>query len=170
MTIERFLRVFHRWIAGFILLPMMVTAVTGGLLILRHQLEWVQPASLKQSPPDRWASIETVYAKLLADPKTQVEEWQDIASIIVKPSKGIFHVRTAGGLQVQMAGTDAEILSILPRRTGLLITLHEGSFWGDDVRYYLFFPAVIGLLLLLISGAVLFYRYYQRQLRRHFKK
>lgn len=80
-----------------------------------------------------------------------------------------FQIRIAQGWQVQMDGSTAGVLSVAPRRTGLLIRLHEGSFWGDATRYYLFFPAALGLLFLLISGAVLFIRYYQRKYRRYFK-
>lgn len=68
-----------------------------------------------------------------------------------------------------MDGSTGGVLSIAPRRKGLLTQLHEGSFWGKAVRYYLFFPAVIGLLFLLVSGAISLFQDYQRQFRRYIK-
>ena len=167
INIERSLRITHRWIALFIIIPLFITTATGVLLLLRHQVEWVQPSSLKLSHVAHWATIEQVLTELKNDPRTHRYKWQDMGSVIYKPSKGVIQLRTRDDQLIQLDGTSAEILSIAPRRTSWLIQLHEGTYWGKAMRLYVFLPAALGLLLLLISGGILIVKHYKKKLKKY---
>lgn len=163
---ERMLRIAHRWISIGILIPLFITAATGVLLLLRQQIDWVQPPAIVNESfvaESQWATISQVYASVINNPLTRLHGKKEIGSIIYKPSKGIIQLRTKNKQLIQLEGSTAEILSIAPRRTGWLIQLHEGSYWGKGVRYFVFLPAALGLLLLLISGGILIFKYYNRK-------
>ena len=152
----------HRWIAMAILLPLVITSLTGILLILRSKFEWIQPNVESYSMPSKWVTIENIYSRLNSDNKNHVKNWKDIKSIIIKPSKGTILVRNSSDEQIQLSAHNGEVLSVHPRRTSFLIRLHEGSYWGTYTRDILFTFEAFGLFFLLISGIILIINYYKR--------
>lgn len=166
ITLSQSLRIDHRWLAIIIMIPLLITTVTGLLLILRQQIEWVQPSSIKLEKVEKWVTMDQVFSVISTDAKTKIHQWKDVSSIIYKPSKGTIQIRTKINTLIQLDGATAKILSIAPRRTGLLIQLHEGSYWSKNVRQYIFIPSALGLLLLLISGGILIIKYYSRKLKK----
>lgn len=167
-NIERSLRIGHRWISLLIIIPLLITTTTGALLLLRGNINWIQPPSLKLNHVGQWATIEQVKRALIQDSRTQHYQWQMLSSVIYKPSKGVIQLRTRDNFLIQLDGASAEVLSIAPRRTGWLIQLHEGSYWGKGARLFVFLPAALGLFLLLVSGAILMVKHYKRKFRKHF--
>lgn len=166
---KRNLRIDHRWIAILITIPLLITTITGVLLLLRQQLDWVQPSSLKQAHVVQWATMDSVLDSITHNKHTKIKSWKDISSVIYKPSKGTIQIRTKKKILIQLNGASAQVLSVKPRRTGWLIQLHEGSYWGKDIRRYIFLPAAIGLLFLLISGGILTFKYYKRKWKKRKK-
>lgn len=161
---ERNLRIDHRWIAIIIMIPILITTITGTLLLMRNQISWIQPQTLKRDRSEQWATIDQVFDAIRHEPKTHIQSWKEISSIIYKASKGTIQIRTKNKQLIQLDGTSAEILSIAPRRTGWLIQLHEGTYWGKGVRLYVFLPAALGLILLIISGGILTFKHYKRRI------
>lgn len=169
-TTHRNLRIDHRWIAIVIIIPLFITTVTGVFLLLRQQINWIQPETIKQTKVETWATMDQVLRVITRDDSTHIKTWEDVNSIIYKPSKGTIQLRTKRSTLIQLNGTTAKILSIQARRTGWLIQLHEGSYWGKGVRQYIFLPSAIGLLLLLISGVLLIFNHYSRKFKKNYPR
>ncbi|MCJ8347493.1 PepSY domain-containing protein [bacterium] len=160
---EKILRHFHRGIGYLVCIPMIITIITGTMLILRSYFPWVQPASIKQEVPKTWISMEKTLDLLLANPKSLVKSWKDVKSVKISPNKGLIQVRTKQGLQIQMNGGTGNFLEIAPRRTSFIIKLHEGSYWSPMVRDFIVLPSAIGLLLLILSGMMLLFNHLKRK-------
>ena len=98
--------------------------------------------------------------------KTQIQNWDDIRSVVFRPSKGIYQVRPHDDWQYQISASTGEILDSSPRRTSFLVKLHEGSYWGNGIRYGLFFPAAIILTFLWASGLYMGVKFYRKRWKR----
>ncbi|MCO4781754.1 MAG: PepSY domain-containing protein [Candidatus Cloacimonetes bacterium] len=160
---EKSMRKLHRVIGLLVTIPMIITICTGLMLIMRSYFPWVQPKTIKQEIPKTWLSLEATTKLLVANPKTQVKDWSDISYFKITPSKGVIQVRTKQGLQVQMNGETGKILEIAPRRTSLIVKIHEGSYWSPKVRDFIVMPSAFGLLLLALSGLLLLFKHFTRR-------
>lgn len=149
-------RKWHRVVGLIILLPLVVVTVTGILLQLRNQFEYLQPATIKNKLDPKLALYST--EKLL-------EEYgaKNVDQIIVKPGKGSLVVRLTNGDELQLHPHTGELLKRAQRRTNFLIELHQGSWMGPIGQYGIHFVSGLGLFFLIISGLVI-YPYKRRRL------
>jgi uncharacterized iron-regulated membrane protein len=142
-------RKVHRYVALATLLPMMLIAITGVILQMRNQFEFIQPATIKNTLP--------ADAKFL-DLGTISKQFghENIEQIILKPGKGSLVVRLLDGHEVQLHPVTGEILKKAMRRTNFFIELHQGSFFGNIGQYGIFFLTGLGLCFLIVSGIVIY--------------
>lgn len=142
-------RKWHRWVALATLLPLIMIAVTGVILQLRNQFEFIQPSVLKNVLDDErpLLSLEEVLKKY---------QDQGVEQIIFRPSKGAMAVRLQGGSEVQIHPQTGEELKQAMRRTGFLIDLHQGSWLGSFGQYGLHLLGGWGLIFLLVSGIIIY--------------
>jgi len=95
---------------------------------------------------------------MTAHPEVGISGWEDIDRFDVRPSKGMMKVRLEDGREVQIDLSDGRILQIEHRRTDLIESLHDGSWFGGDVsKLGLFLPAAIILLGMWITGIWMFW-------------
>jgi uncharacterized iron-regulated membrane protein len=66
-------------------------------------------------------------------------------------------VRCRNRWELQIDLETGAVLSSTMRRSDLIESLHDGSFFGDPVKLGVFLPSGLLLLLLLITGAWLWY-------------
>ncbi len=152
----RSMRKWHRWISIVIALPFAVTVVTGIIMATRGFNTWVQPdyPVLKSSVH---ISFEQILATARSVPEAQIESWQDISQIDVRPAVGNIRVRAKKTQwEIQIDGATGEIVGSGIRRLSFLTSLHEGAYFGPLVRYGLFLPSALGVFFLLISGVYIF--------------
>ncbi len=152
-------RKLHRWGAVICSLPMVVVIVSGLLLQLKKQIEWVQPGtqagvSSNEVPQQNWLDILEVARGV---PAANVDDWQDIDRLDMRPAKGIVKVRCKNRWEVQIDLVSGELLSSTYRRSDLIESLHDGSFFTDSVKLGIFLPNGILLLGLWVTGAWLWY-------------
>jgi uncharacterized iron-regulated membrane protein len=142
-------RTWHAWVGLVAALPLLVIVVTGLVLQLRNQFEAIQPktVTMKLEEGKPLLSMEEVIVKF---PPGKVEQ------IIYRPSKGNYSIRIKGGDEIQMNPQTGEVIKDLPRRAGLLIDIHQGSWLGPFGQYVLHFGAGLSLVFLLISGVLIF--------------
>jgi hypothetical protein len=57
---------------------------------------------------------------------------------------------------VQVDTHTAEVLFVAQRRSDVIESIHDGSFFADWVKLWVFLPAGVGLFVLWISGIYLF--------------
>lgn len=141
-------RKWHAFFGLLAALPLIVTALTGVLLQLRSKIEWIQPSpvavTLEEGKP--FLRIEEVLAKF----PDQVE------GLGLRPGKGGFSLRLKNGNDVQVHPQTGEILKDSPRRSTLLIKIHEGSWMGPVGSLGIHFVSGLILVFLVISGIFIF--------------
>lgn len=149
----------HRWLAIIFAVPMLLVTLSGLLLQVKKQLAWVQPPTKRGqtsdvSPEQNWDQILSAAQRV---PEAGVKNWGDIDRLDVRPSKGIVKVRCKNRWEVQIDLQSGEVLSSTLRRSDLIESLHDGSFFNDAAKLWIFLPNGIALLVLWFSGAWLWY-------------
>jgi uncharacterized iron-regulated membrane protein len=147
------MRKYHRIISIFIALPFSIILLTGLVLLLRNQFEFIQPEAIKMEKNSslNYLTYEQIIEKTGA-PQEQIDQ------IILRPKKFHLAIRLKNGEELQMHPQTGEILKKAMRRTNFLIDLHQGSLAGDFGQYFIAFPTALGLVFLLISGLIIFPR------------
>jgi uncharacterized iron-regulated membrane protein len=138
---------------------MLLVIVTGLLLQVKKQVTWVQPPTQKGSAPDETPAI--AWARILdvarQQPAAKINNWQDIDRLDVRPGKGIVKVRSKSHWELQLDLQTAELLSSTKRRSDWIESLHDGSYFSDAAKLWLFLPNGLILLGLWLTGCWLWY-------------
>jgi uncharacterized iron-regulated membrane protein len=149
-------RSLHRWGAILVALPFLVVIVTGLLLQLKKQLPWVQPPERRGSAEAPAVAWERVLAAAQGVPEAQVRDWGDIDRVDVRPGKGIAKVTTKTRWEVQVDLGTGAVLQSAYRRSDLIEQLHDGSWFHDAVKLWVFLPSGILVLGLWLTGMYLY--------------
>lgn len=152
-------RRWHRWGALLAALPLCITICTGLLLMQRGNFDWIQPKAVTGQAPFQAPLVqpETILQNLQQQPELGVKSWKDVNSLIFKPSKGTYQARLNNDYEVQLDASNGQVLKVRYRLSTLLIELHQGSFFHPLVMQWVFFPAGLILLLLWLTGLLLYF-------------
>ncbi|MEM8735998.1 MAG: PepSY domain-containing protein [Planctomycetota bacterium] len=152
-------RKLHRWGAFITAVPMILVIATGLLLQVKKQVPWVQPPTQKGTqknvmPSQDWESL--MQSARSVD-EAQIQDWNDIDRLDVRPSKGIVKVQAKNHWEIQVDLSSGEVLSATYRRSDLIESLHDGSFFADWAKLWIFLPNGLILLGLWLTGLWLWY-------------
>jgi uncharacterized iron-regulated membrane protein len=147
----------HRWGAILIAVPTLLVILTGLLLQLKKEVAWIQPPTAKGSSQSLQIDWEQILDATVKDPRSGVTSWDDINRLDVRPKKGIVKVRCNNGWEIQLDTADGSVLSSAYRRSDLIESLHDGSFFSDNAKLYLFFANGLILFGLWLTGMYLWY-------------
>ena len=89
-------------------------------------------------------------------PQAKIESWDDVDRLDVRPSKGMVKVRGKNRWEIQIDTHTGEILQVAVRRSDLIESIHDGSFFHDRFKLWIFLPAGLMLVALVITGIHLF--------------
>ena len=156
MKPAKFSRVFHRWASVLIALPLLLVIGTGLLLMLKKDVAWIQPPTQRGSTEALGITFDQILASAKSVREAGIERWQDVDRLDVRPSKGLVKVRAKNRWEIQIDTTTGEVLQVAYRRSDLIESLHDGSFFHDKVKLFIFLPAAIILFLLWLTGIYLF--------------
>jgi uncharacterized iron-regulated membrane protein len=144
-------RKYHRQIALFCFIPLLIIAITGIFLQFRSNAQWIQPSIV--SAPVLSGSPLLSFDNIVG----VIEPESNIEQIIYRPQKNNIAMRLKDGTEVQINAQTGEILKRAKRLTGLLTQIHEGNFAGNNfLRYFFFIPSALGLIFLIISGLIIY--------------
>jgi uncharacterized iron-regulated membrane protein len=161
-------RKLHRWGAIAIALPVLVVISTGLLLQLKKQLRWVQPAEQRGVDTVPTVSLERILAASQSVPEAQVRGWADIDRVDLRPAKGMLKVTSMNRWEIQIDAQSGAVLQSAYRRSDLLEQLHDGSWFHESAKLWLFFPSGVVLFVLWLTGIWLFWLPHRvRRRRRH---
>ena len=153
------LRKIHHWGSLFIMVQMGVIIGAGLLLMLKKEVSWIQPPSevgvARQAVPSQ--SMDELFAIASNIPELEVDDWSTLARVDVKPGKGIVKFVAENNWEAQIDTHTGEVLTVAFRRSDIIESLHDGSFFAPWVKLYIFFPTGIILLILWGSGIYLFF-------------
>ncbi len=154
---NRWSRKLHRWGAIITCLPLVLVIGSGILLQVKKQVPWVQPATVKgvgQTPTIDWPTLLAVSS---AVPESNVETWSDIDRIDVQPKKGVAKVQCKNRWEIQVDLETGNVLASNYRRSDFIESLHDGSFFSDTAKLWLFLPNGLILLGLWCTGIYLWW-------------
>jgi uncharacterized iron-regulated membrane protein len=149
-------RKVHRWGAIVVALPFLVVLATGILLQLKKQLPWVQPAETPGTTTVPTLSPAQMLAAVQRVPEANAQSWADIDRVDLRPAKGMVKVITTSRWEVQLDAATGEVLHSAYRRSDLLESLHDGSWFHPAAKLWVFLPAGVVVFVLWGTGLYLF--------------
>lgn len=157
MRISTFCRKLHYWGSIIVAVPAVVIIASGLLLQVKKQWHWIQPSEQRGTSTTPQVSFEQVLDACAAAPGVDVQTWDDIDRIDVRPGKQLIKVTTEGGHEIQLDPADGRVLQVAVRRSDVIEALHDGSWFGDFGRYGVFLTTGVVLLMLWVTGLVLLF-------------
>jgi len=148
----------HRWGSLLIAAPFLVVLLSGLLLQLKKNWSWIQPptqrGSVSNAPAIDWATLLNA-ARSVSE--TTVKDWADIDRLDVRPERGIVKVQTKDRWEIQIDLGSGEVLQTAYRRSDLIESIHDGSWFHESARLGVFLPSAIVVLGLWVTGLALFF-------------
>ncbi|MEM9101548.1 MAG: PepSY-associated TM helix domain-containing protein [Pseudomonadota bacterium] len=158
MNWKKLWRQVHYWLSLAVFLPAGVMFIAGGFLMLKKEVEWIQPSTQRGAveaaiPAASW---EAILASAAQHPEAGITQWSDIDRIDLRVGRGIAKLRANSGWEVQVDTATAEVLHVAYRRSDVIESIHDGSFFSDAVKLYIFLPTGILLVIMWGTGIYLF--------------
>ncbi len=150
-------RKFHYWLAAGVAIPALVIFSTGVLLQLKKQVPWVQPTEHRGSGTEPTISFERVLEIARSVPEAGIRDWSDIDRVDLRPSRGVVKVTSQTRWELQIDMHTGALLQSAYRRSDLIESIHDGSFFHPWAKLGLFLPIGVSLLLMAVTGMYLFW-------------
>jgi hypothetical protein len=148
----------HYWASAFVALPVLVIIGSGLLLQVKKHWTWVQPEEQRGTGTAPRISLEQILAGVSGIPEVGASDWEDVQRLDVRPGRGMVKVWLQNGWEVQVDLGTGEVLQTAYRRSDLIESIHDGSFFAGDVsKFGLFVPSGIALLLMWVTGLWMFW-------------
>jgi uncharacterized iron-regulated membrane protein len=150
-------RKIHYWGSIVITLPLLLVIASGILLLLKKESSWIQPSTMEGvSKNIPQLSFQQLLNSAKRVKEAQILNWADIRRIDIQPGKGMAKIVALNNYEVQVDTQTGEVLQVAYRRSDVIESLHDGTFFHDSVKYLVSLPTGVILFLLLLSGLVLF--------------
>ncbi len=159
-------RKLHRWGAVAVAIPFVIVIATGLLLQLKKQVAWVQPPEQRGSGAAPALAFDRLLAVAQSVPEAQVKGWGDIDRIDVRPGKGILKITSNSRWEIQVDSESGEVLHSAYRRSDLLESLHDGSWFHPIAKLWVFLPSGVVVFALWLTGIYLWLLPYQTRRKR----
>ena len=146
----------HYWGSAVIIIPLLIVLGSGLLLQVKKEFAWIQPKTMKT----KYRDLTLTFDKILEVSKTveeaKINSWKDVKLLDVRPGKGITKVRVKNNWEIQIHNESAEVLAVNFRRSDIIESIHDGSWFHDAAKLWIFLPSAVILLLLSLTGFYLF--------------
>jgi hypothetical protein len=138
---------------------MLVLIGSGLLLQMKKHWHWVQPKEGQGTGTVPVLDLEGILERVKRIPEMRVESWADVNRLDVRPGKGVVKVWLHNGHEVQVDLGTGEILQTAYRRSDLIESIHDGSFFGGNwTKLGVFLPTGMVLLGLWATGLWMFWQ------------
>lgn len=148
-------RRLHRWGAIASMIPLLVVVCSGLLLLLKKEVAWVQPPQAEGMGLPPTITFETVLESVRSVPEARVSTWSDIDRMDVRVRDGLVKVVTHGRWEIQVCSTTGSVLASAYRRSDLIESLHDGSWFHPSAKYFVMLPSGLVLMGLWATGVYL---------------
>ncbi|MBX7173988.1 MAG: PepSY domain-containing protein [Pyrinomonadaceae bacterium] len=149
-------RKIHYWLSIGVAIPALIVICSGLLLQVKKQFTWVQPSEQKGKSKTAKLSMPQILEISKTIPEAEIKDWDDINRLDVRPSRGMLKVFAKNHWEIQIDAETGEILQTAYRRSDIIESIHDGSFFHDYVKLWIFLPSGIILLILWLTGIYLF--------------
>ena len=147
----------HRWGAIAVAIPFLVVIVTGILLQLKKESDWIQPPTAKGQGKTPGISFDRLLDAAKSKPEAGIESWADIERIDIQPGRGIAKIQSKTSWEVQVDLQTGDVLQVAYRRSDFIETLHDGSWFHDRAKLWVFLPTAAVVLGIWFTGIYLFF-------------
>lgn len=167
IKIRQLSRKAHLWLALLVFLPVLIIFVSGILLQIKKQSDWIQPPT--QSGVFQIPDITFERVLLIAQsvPELQVANWQDINRVDVRPDKGMMKIIANNDWEAQIDSSTGSILQVAFRRSDTIESIHDGSWFAEFTKLWVFLPVAIILFIMWCSGFILMYTTFKSKINKH---
>jgi len=156
----------HYWGSVIIAIPLLIVLGSGIILMVKKQLPWIQPQTIKGVAKVPELTFEQILQISSTVPEGNITTWKDIDRLDVRPKKGVVKVRAKNHMEIQIDNKTGDILQAQYRRSDLIEAIHDGSYFHEHAKLWVFLPASIILLFLWGSGMYLFAQPYLSRRRK----
>lgn len=156
MKLSKLSRVLHRWGSIIALVPITIIVFSGIVLQLKKVSPYIQPPTQRGAGTEPAIGFERIFEIAMSVPEAEIESWEDVDRLDVRPGEGVVKVRCKNRYEVQIDTETADILHVAVRRSDLIESIHDGSYFNDHSKLWVFLPAGIVLAMLVITGIYLF--------------
>ena len=155
---KRLMRQVHYWLSLAVFLPAGIIFFAGIFLMLKKEIDWIQPSTSRGVAASQIPAItyEQMIEASRLHPEAGVMQWSDIDRIDIRADRGIAKIQAKSGWEIQLDTKTADVLNVAYRRSDLIESIHDGSFFSDRVKLYIFLPTGILLILMWGTGVYLF--------------
>ena len=150
-------RQLHRFATVLIVDPFFVVLISGLLLQVKKQSDWIQPPTQTGTPGPPTLSYSAALQSARGVEKAGIQDWSDVDRLDVRPDDGTIKVRGRNGWEVQVDARTGTILQVAKRRSDLIESIHDGSYFHDKAKLWIFLPSAILVFGLWLTGVYLFY-------------
>lgn len=152
MTFNVLNRRIHYWTSFAVAIPLLVIIGTGLLLQTKKHWTWVQPAELRGTGTEPVIGLGDILESLRHSDMA-VAGWQDVDRLDIRPDRGIVKALLRSGWEVQVDLGTGAVLQTAYRRSDVIESIHDGSFFGGDwTKLGIFLPSAGALLLMWMGG------------------
>jgi len=156
MKLSKLSRVWHRLGSIIVLLPITIIIVSVIVLQLKRVSPYIQPPTQRGAGTEPAIGFERILEVARTVPEAEIASWEDIDRLDVRPDKGVVKVRCKNRWEIQIDAQTGEVLQVAFRRSDLIESIHDGSYFHDSFKFWVFLPAGIVLATLVITGLHLF--------------
>jgi uncharacterized iron-regulated membrane protein len=117
----------------------------------------VQPRELRGSGTEPRISFDRVLETARGVPEAGIRSWDDVDRVDVRPSRGLLKVTSRTRWELQIDLETGALLQSAYRRSDLIESIHDGSFFHPWAKLGVFLPAGILLTVMLVTGLYLFW-------------
>ena len=149
-------RKIHYWLSIAVAIPILIVIASGILLQVKKQFSWIQPTEQRGKSKTAMISLAQVLEISKTVAEAEIETWEDIHRLDVRPSRGMLKVWAKNNWEIQIDTETGAILQTAYRRSDIIESFHDGSFFHDSVKMWIFLPSGIILLILWLTGMYLF--------------
>ena len=154
---NKWTRKTHYWGSFVILFPVLIIIVTGIFLQLKKDVEWIQPKTTTgQISNNPSISFEQILNISKTIKEAEINSWDDIDRLDVRISKGIVKVRSNNRWEIQIDTYSGKVIQVAYRRSDIIEQIHDGSWFHDKAKLWIFLPSGIILFVLWITGFYMF--------------
>jgi hypothetical protein len=129
---------------------------SGIMLQLKKQSNWIQP-NVEVTSPSKPVMLQSYLDAVSTVKEANISSWDDIERIDIRPDKGIAKIKSKNNWEIQIDIETSEIYATNYRRSDIIESIHDGSFFSEVVKYGWFLPSGILLLTLSLTGIYMFF-------------
>jgi uncharacterized iron-regulated membrane protein len=158
MKLSKLNRVVHRWGSILIAVPVGIVIFSGIVLQLKKESAWIQPPTQKGSTKEVTLTFDQILDAAQKVDAAAIESWEDIDRVDVRPSKGVLKVQSTNNWEVQLDSKTGDVLQVAYRRSDWIESIHDGSFFHELAKLWIFLPTAVVLAVLWGTGIYLFFQ------------